>query len=97
MSTSFQEFKAFCNKVGLDFQWLNLQSSKSVPENGSSEGFSTVSDAVQENIRPATEPLNVNQSKDPVSNFFMMSRMLRSGTCIRGIIPVILLLRLVLE
>lgn len=70
MSTSFQEFKAFCNNVGLDFQWLNLQSSKSVPENGSSEGFSAVSDTVQENIRPATEPLNVNQSKDPVSNFF---------------------------
>ncbi|QID82108.1 hypothetical protein GRS66_004515 [Saccharomyces pastorianus] len=42
----------------------------SVPENGSSEGFSAVSDTVQENIRPATEPLNVNQSKDPVSNFF---------------------------
>ena len=70
MPTSFQEFKAFCNKVGLDFQWLNLQSSKSVPENNPAESLPTVNEIEQENLRPATEPLKAEQSKDSAGNFF---------------------------
>ena len=68
MSTSFQEFKIFCNKTGLDFQWVNIQSPKSVPENNPSESPPVINHLVQEKVRPATEPLKTEVSRESVSN-----------------------------
>ncbi|CAI4051962.1 hypothetical protein SUVZ_14G2870 [Saccharomyces uvarum] len=48
MSTSFQDFKTFCNKVGLDFQWVNTQSPKPVPEDNPSKIPPTVNETKQE-------------------------------------------------
>lgn len=54
MSTSFQDFKAFCNKVGLDFQWVNTQSPKPVPEDNPSESPPTVNENKQEKPKEST-------------------------------------------
>lgn len=48
MSTPFQDFKTFCNKVGLDFQWANTQSPKPTPETNPSEIPSAVNETRQE-------------------------------------------------
>ncbi|CAI4050220.1 hypothetical protein SKDZ_14G2870 [Saccharomyces kudriavzevii ZP591] len=70
MSKSFQEFKLFCNKVGLDFQWLNTQSPKSVPENNPSESPTTTNEVEKQKLRPATEPPKLEGPENSANNFF---------------------------